>query len=80
MKSKTTSMKLAVIFLVAIAATVHLIAQDVAVSCGYVSFGVSLRALSGSSCGASEEVFVFRPLRCLKRKAKTRRRMFEWQG
>ena len=67
MKSKTTSLKLAVIFLVAIVATVHLIAQDVAVSCGYVSFGVSFRALSGASRDASEEVFVFRPLRCLNR-------------
>jgi len=25
----------------------------------FASFGVSLRALSGASCGASEEVFVF---------------------
>lgn len=61
MKSKTTSLKLAVIFLVAIVATVHLIAQDVAVSCGYVSFGVSFRALLGASSDTSEEVFVFRP-------------------
>ena len=31
------------------------------------SFGVSLRALSVASCDASEEVFVFRPRRYLKR-------------
>ena len=32
-------------------------------SCSFTSFGVSLRALSGASCDASEEVFVFRPRR-----------------
>lgn len=30
-------------------------------SCGYASFGVSLQFLSGISCDASEEVFVFHP-------------------
>jgi hypothetical protein len=30
------------------------------------SFGVSLRALSGASCDASEEVLVFHPRRCLE--------------
>lgn len=73
MKSKTTSLKLAVIFLVAIAATVHLIAQDVAVSCGYVSFGVSFRALLGASSDTSEEVFVFRPLRCLTEESENKK-------
>ena len=33
----------------------------------FASFGVSLRALSGASCDASEEVSVFRPRRCLER-------------
>ena len=31
--------------------------------CSFASFGVSLRALSGASCDASEEVSVFRPRR-----------------
>ena len=33
--------------------------------CSFASFGVSLRALSGASRDASEEVFVFRLFRCL---------------
>ena len=35
----------------------------------FASFGVFLRALSGASCDASEEVSVFRPRRCLERSA-----------
>jgi len=38
-------------------------------SCSFASFGVSLRALSGASCDASEEVSVFRPRRYLERSA-----------
>ena len=34
----------------------------------FASFGVFLRALSGASCDASEEVSVFRPRRCLERR------------
>jgi hypothetical protein len=37
----------------------------------FASFGVSLRALSGASCGSSEEVFVLFPIvgsRATKRK------------
>lgn len=41
--------------------------RDVALEMQFASFGISLRALSGASRDASEEVSVFRPLRCLKR-------------
>ena len=37
--------------------------------CGLTSSNATLRALSGASCDASEEVSVSRPLRCLKQGA-----------
>lgn len=43
--------------------------RDAALEMQFTSFGISFRALSGASRDASEEVSVFRPLRCLKRSA-----------
>lgn len=39
--------------------------------CSFASFGVSLRALSGASCDASEEVSVSRPRRYLEQRRRT---------